>query len=702
MTRTQDLRLRFGLAVTLSASLLTVACAVSPRSTASPLGTLEAVSWAEGARNPKDEAIERALGAQQEMLRVAGLRALARIGSSDGVDLARALIGDEDPVVAVWAVYALGQMGGPLAQASLEEAAGGASSAPAAALLALGRAGTTTAATHLGPYLKADAADVRAAAAIGLGLLAKRHGKTFPTDRFLTDLTALTRDPATEVRFGAVYALMRFGSPAASIALIPALGDGDAEIRSHAARGLGAAGAAPAVLDAVLNDPDWRVRVEAARALGLVGSSTKSATSMAGSRLQAMAKREVDRLKSADALASGVATQVILEVLDAALKLGEQGDRARAAISEGFGALPAPPAGAALDRARIACALAFGDDAREGTVRRVRTCADASYLAWRRFELEAALWARRGDAGVDSLLQLAIHTDARVRTAAVDALGRIETDRALAARVQLLVAPDPFVVSGAAGTLGAPLAAGARPSGVKEALSTALGALHAQEDPSLVVSVIDAIAALGPDGASFLPALTELDRDPRAAVRRRAADARSAITGQVVLPSAAKEADPTAAGELASGRIEVLLKTSRGDVRLVLFGEVAPRTVGVVQRLIAAGFYDQKTFHRVVPNFVAQGGCPRGDGWGGPGRAVLDETSPLPFARGAIGIATAGRDTGGSQLFIMHSHHPHLDGGYTLFGQVVEGMEVVDALGQDDLILEMRLVDGSPGSPSVR
>jgi peptidyl-prolyl cis-trans isomerase B (cyclophilin B) len=92
-----------------------------------------------------------------------------------------------------------------------------------------------------------------------------------------------------------------------------------------------------------------------------------------------------------------------------------------------------------------------------------------------------------------------------------------------------------------------------------------------------------------------------------------------------------------------------------------------------------------------VSDFVVQGGCPRGDGWGGPGYTVEDETSPLPFVRGAVGIATSGRDTGGSQFFIMHSAHPHLDGGYSVVGRVLEGMEVVDALQVDDRILRAQV-----------
>ncbi|RPH54105.1 peptidylprolyl isomerase, partial [bacterium] len=92
------------------------------------------------------------------------------------------------------------------------------------------------------------------------------------------------------------------------------------------------------------------------------------------------------------------------------------------------------------------------------------------------------------------------------------------------------------------------------------------------------------------------------------------------------------------------------------------------------------------TFHRVVPDFVLQGGDPRGDGTGGPGYAIRDEINPLRYDRGAVGMALAGPDTGGSQFFLTLSPQPHLDGGYTVFGEVVSGGEVMDQIRIGDRI----------------
>jgi cyclophilin family peptidyl-prolyl cis-trans isomerase/HEAT repeat protein len=128
------------------------------------------------------------------------------------------------------------------------------------------------------------------------------------------------------------------------------------------------------------------------------------------------------------------------------------------------------------------------------------------------------------------------------------------------------------------------------------------------------------------------------------------------------------------------------IETERGTIRLSLLGLHAPLTVYNFISLAQQGFYSVTRFHRVVPNFVAQDGDPRGDGNGGPGYAIRDEFNREPYTRGAVGMATAGPDTGGSQYFLTLSPQPHLDGHYTIFARVVTGMAVMDALVQGDLV----------------
>lgn len=126
----------------------------------------------------------------------------------------------------------------------------------------------------------------------------------------------------------------------------------------------------------------------------------------------------------------------------------------------------------------------------------------------------------------------------------------------------------------------------------------------------------------------------------------------------------------------------------------------APLTCLSFLQLAAAGYFDGTSFHRVVPDFVVQGGDLRGDGWGGPGYALRDEINRLRYERGAVGMALSGPDTGGSQFFIALVSQPHLDGGYTVFGRVVGGEAVLDRLRQRDRIVAIREIE--PGAAVVR
>lgn len=131
------------------------------------------------------------------------------------------------------------------------------------------------------------------------------------------------------------------------------------------------------------------------------------------------------------------------------------------------------------------------------------------------------------------------------------------------------------------------------------------------------------------------------------------------------------------------------IQTRRGEIVIELYGADAPTTVQNFMTLARTGYYTGTGFHRVVPNFVAQDGDPRGDGNGGPGYSIRDEMNPRRYDRGAVGMALSGPDTGGSQYFITHSPQPHLDGHYTVFGRVLRGYDVLDSIVQGDRILRV-------------
>lgn len=140
----------------------------------------------------------------------------------------------------------------------------------------------------------------------------------------------------------------------------------------------------------------------------------------------------------------------------------------------------------------------------------------------------------------------------------------------------------------------------------------------------------------------------------------------------------------------------VTMETERGDIVLELYPEYAPATVNNFVFLTREGYYDGVTFHRVIPNFMIQGGDPTGTGRGGPGYRFDDELAdnPLRHETGVISMANAGPNTNGSQFFITHSPQPHLDGKHTVFGKVTSGQDVVDSIRQGDKMIRVTVVEG--------
>ena len=137
------------------------------------------------------------------------------------------------------------------------------------------------------------------------------------------------------------------------------------------------------------------------------------------------------------------------------------------------------------------------------------------------------------------------------------------------------------------------------------------------------------------------------------------------------------------------------INTEKGTMKAEFFTEDAPKTVANFVELAKKGFYDGLTFHRVIPNFVIQGGCPKGDGTGGPGYSIVCELNGgnQYHDRGVMSMAHAGRNTGGSQFFICHSRQntSHLDRNHTCFGKVTEGLEVIDSIQQGDKIISIEI-----------
>ncbi len=137
---------------------------------------------------------------------------------------------------------------------------------------------------------------------------------------------------------------------------------------------------------------------------------------------------------------------------------------------------------------------------------------------------------------------------------------------------------------------------------------------------------------------------------------------------------------------------KAIMETDKGTININFFDQDAPNTVANFVKLAKDGFYDGLNFHRVIPNFVIQGGCPKGTGTGGPGYTIKCEINGNKHEAGSLSMAHAGKDTGGSQFFICHSPQAHLDGVHTVFGKT-EDMDVVNAIKAGDKIKSVKIED---------
>lgn len=301
------------------------------------------------------------------------------------------------------------------------------------------------------------------------------------------------------------------------------------------------------------------------------------------------------------------------------------------------------------------------------------------------------LGKERAEAPLTSLLR---DSDQRVIPSVLDALAKVGATSAIPEMLARLKADDQVVRAAAARGLATLKAPGAVPA-LTEALALS------QRDGLYVAraATLDALTAIDPAAARPLLVAALGDRDW--AVRLRSAEHLRQLdpTSDV---SAMRPAPPPIVPELAAVDTFVApqyspsayIDTSRGTIQIELAVLDAPRTVANFIALARKNYFRGVQLHRVVPDFVVQDGDPRGDGEGGPGYTIRDEINQRPYLRGTVGMALDWADTGGSQFFITHSPQPHLDGRYTVFGQVISGMDVVDRLQQWDTIERIRIWDG--------
>lgn len=318
-----------------------------------------------------------------------------------------------------------------------------------------------------------------------------------------------------------------------------------------------------------------------------------------------------------------------------------------------------------------------------------------------RAALATVLGTLPADRAMPALQELSADDDARVRGPALDALARIGAPDLTKRLFDALDAPD-FVVRATA----ARLMGERRPQGGAPRLAAAFVRGESDAAYAARAAALEALAKYGGEDAMSTLRKALADRDWPVRIRAAEllrelgqADAAPTRPALVRQPLELFESPRLLRPDYSP---HAFIETKLGTIEIELNVVDSPLTAWTFIELARAGFYNGVRIHRVVPNFVVQAGDPRGDGEGGPGYTIRDELSTLPFLRGTVGMAIDWRDTAGSQFFITVSPQPHLDGRYTVFGKVVNGLDLLDRLSLWDVIERVRIWDGKTMGPPSR
>jgi len=673
---------RLARAAALAALGVAVAC---PASAAPDVDALRVIHGLEDRRDPGAGKLAGYLRDKSPDTRAAAALALGRIGDEAAVPSLLPVLEDSDAAVRRAALFALGVIGSADARDAVRRVAGSNAAAEerAEAVRALGRLRGEGAAEALLPFLADTDPGVRADAAVALASTGDSVAAI--------DLGPLLGDPDPRVRARAAWAAGRLHARDLAEAIRPLLADPSPDVRLAATKACGDVEDAGArlALEKVATDPDWRIRVNVATALGKAGSIDA---------LPALAELGKDPNPHVRAAVAAAVEPIPYHYRRDDLLLGLVKD-------------PEP-------EVRGATARSFAAGLEDRTValpEHFDTCGDSSLYVRRLGQESLAEASRRMPDGLPlgnwrggvlfyMKARLAVATDTSLRE-------KIDTADLLGAFDLAEPWPRPELLKSLS-----------QHWALTAAVVHALGEMnpsdpdqkrrHREQTPGLFAEILakDPAAAEHSDirlaiaealaafpGEESLGILRRLTSDADWYVRSRAAESieklgepRPEIAPPGPLPGSPVPLDPDYL-KSRPGRFTAEVRTSRGAFEIELLHQEAPYTVQNFVKLAESGFYDGLTFHRVVPNFVVQGGCPIGNGWGDPGWTIRCEVSPLRYERGMVGMAHAGKDTGGSQFFVTHSPQPHLDGKYTIFGKVVKGMEVVDDLRVEDVIESVKI-----------
>ncbi|MEZ5064568.1 MAG: HEAT repeat domain-containing protein [bacterium] len=644
-------------------------------------GVLLEISNLEDRRSNGDGRLEQLLRDDQPETRAAAALALGRNGYESAVPALVAALEDSDAEVRLETLFALGLIGSEDGRDALRRVAASNASVEerSQAIRSLGRLSGDSSAESVLPFLADPSAEVRRQSALALASTADSVAAG--------NLAPLLSDPDATVRTAAAWAAGRLRGHELAERLFALTSDSDPEVR-HAALGalarVGLKSPERAEKLALLaRDPDWRVRVQLAAALG----ATEQVEALAGLAILAKDDNALVRAAAASGLEKvpyhykkddvlfPLVSDPEPQVRAATMKVLAVGQEERkTSIAEHF--------------------TACGDSSQYVVAAAYESFADAS----RRMPDGLPLFQWRGAVSFYMAGRL-LNPEAPITEKIVAAYHSGAFDSAWKSKNLLtaLSTIHPLVTAAAIHGL-----AEMTPSDTTEAKNhrentpRIFGEVLAKDpdvatEPDIRLEIAEGLGNF-PDNADAVRVLNELVNDPEWRVRDAAARSLEKV-GQprpAIAPPGPLPGDPVPLDEsylkARPGRYTAVLATEKGEIEIELLNQVAPRTVQNFVQLAEKGFYDGLEFHRVVPDFVIQGGCPIGNGWGNPGYEIRCEYSRVPYERGTVGMAHAGKDTGGSQFFITHSAQPHLDGRYTVFGKVTKGQEIVDSILAEDKI----------------
>ncbi len=586
--------------------------------------------------------------------------AVGRIGGAEAGPLLMEMVNDPEIRVAATAAFAIGLTGQKeLALPLLAAAQNLPASITAKAVEAAGRVADSTmpeVANELVAYLAHPAPEVRVAACYAL-----LNANARQAAEQLIPFIEIEKDKSASL--AALYTLTRLRIEAAADMFIRYQTDPDPHARILALAGLARSTSPDAerLLALSLNDSDSRVVAQAVGGLRVLGGNR------AGDYLSAKLRRTTDEKLIVNILNA-------LQALESGLAIEEAKMHARSGLSDNIVA------------AAVTYLAAVQKDRAVTLIDSVLNCKPVAQV---RSACADALGLVNHTSVISRVAVLFSDEDPMVRGSAFEVLVGLDSTNLDFYIQKALVDPDPVPVVLALNQISTHKLTAYLPDidgmfnrgdeidvDVRRSLVEAVGELYEKAGND---SVMTALLIKGLFDSDYI-------------VRREAAAMYKEKSGQnrdnLAAPAETRLSEREIADAIKKYKVnpEAIIRTSKGDIEIELAFDVAPLTVMNFIELAEDGFYDGLRFHRVVPNFVIQGGDPRGDGWGGPPWYIRCEYSDKPYLRGTVGIATSGKDTGGSQFFITHSPQPRLEANYTVFGQVLEGMDVVDNIVKGDVI----------------